>query len=198
MVYISLTIVALILGTIALRGVVAFVTWLLAGRALWLLPNMLSEVRRRLRLLGCKWRSLKPYSLDLIPACSRRCVHSPRTGNFRVLQSQGLLLSAHHNASVLSEVCHDRRTVLRPYWLVLQPYEPGCQWHRPISQQSSKMTVCIHRVAQPANRGFLDEMETEPLPRHQPLDESDGRLWGCGAHVWAYKAAEWGFEAYTV
>lgn len=42
-VYISLTIVALILGTIALRGGVAFVTWLLAGRALWLLPNMLSE-----------------------------------------------------------------------------------------------------------------------------------------------------------
>ena len=49
-VYISLSLVALILGTIALRAVVAFVTYLLAGRTLWLLPNMLSEVCRILQL----------------------------------------------------------------------------------------------------------------------------------------------------
>ena len=44
-VYLCMGLVSLILGTIAVRAVVAFTTWLLAGRALWLLPNALSDVR---------------------------------------------------------------------------------------------------------------------------------------------------------
>ena len=43
--YLCMALVSLILGTIAVRAVVAFATWLLAGRALWLLPNALSDVR---------------------------------------------------------------------------------------------------------------------------------------------------------
>ena len=45
-VYLCMGLVSLILGTIAVRAVVAFTTWLVAGRALWLLPNALSDVRR--------------------------------------------------------------------------------------------------------------------------------------------------------
>ena len=45
-VYLCMGLVSLILGTIAVRAVVAFATWLVAGRALWLLPNALSDVRR--------------------------------------------------------------------------------------------------------------------------------------------------------
>lgn len=47
-VYASLGLVSLLLGTILLRWVVAGATWFLAGRALWLLPNMLSEVSNTL------------------------------------------------------------------------------------------------------------------------------------------------------
>jgi hypothetical protein len=44
-VYLCMGLVSLILGTIAVRAVVAFATWLVTGRALWLLPNALSDVR---------------------------------------------------------------------------------------------------------------------------------------------------------
>ncbi|KAK9804442.1 hypothetical protein WJX73_000818 [Symbiochloris irregularis] len=42
-VYISMVLLCLILSTIALRCAVAALTWLLLGRSLWLLPNMLQD-----------------------------------------------------------------------------------------------------------------------------------------------------------
>lgn len=44
-VYISATLLVLLFGAIILRAVVAGVTWSCAGRCIWLLPNMLSDVR---------------------------------------------------------------------------------------------------------------------------------------------------------
>lgn len=42
-VYLSATLLILILGTILIRGLVALVTWLATGRALWIFPNLMDE-----------------------------------------------------------------------------------------------------------------------------------------------------------
>ncbi|PRW58596.1 Translocation sec62 [Chlorella sorokiniana] len=41
--YLTAGLLALILGVLALRSVVALATWLVSGRTLWLLPNVMSE-----------------------------------------------------------------------------------------------------------------------------------------------------------
>ena len=66
-VYLCMGLVSLILGTIAVRAVVAFTTWLLAGRALWLLPNALSDVRRFLIRL-CAWNNVSAATWQVLPA----------------------------------------------------------------------------------------------------------------------------------
>lgn len=42
--YLSSGLLILILGLLLLRGTLAAVTWIVSGRTLWLLPNLLSEV----------------------------------------------------------------------------------------------------------------------------------------------------------
>lgn len=41
--YLTAGLLALILGVLALRGVLALATWLVSGRTVWLLPNVMSE-----------------------------------------------------------------------------------------------------------------------------------------------------------
>ncbi|KAI7845608.1 hypothetical protein COHA_000894 [Chlorella ohadii] len=41
--YLTAGLLALIMGVLALRGALALATWLVSGRALWLLPNVMSE-----------------------------------------------------------------------------------------------------------------------------------------------------------
>lgn len=67
-VYLCMGLVSLILGTIAVRAVVAFATWLVAGRALWLLPNALSDVRwSRLVLQHSRCHGLVLVRLTIVP-----------------------------------------------------------------------------------------------------------------------------------
>ena len=54
------------------RWVVAGATWFAAGRALWLLPNMLSEVRAWGRP-GTSARVLQPPRLAACMHCAARC-----------------------------------------------------------------------------------------------------------------------------
>ncbi len=46
--------VGALLGLVLLRWVVAGASWAVAGRAIWFLPNMLSEVRGSVALTGRK------------------------------------------------------------------------------------------------------------------------------------------------
>ena len=46
-VYLSTTLLIAILGTLTLRAAVALASWIACGTALWLLPNLLAEVRQR-------------------------------------------------------------------------------------------------------------------------------------------------------
>lgn len=43
-VYLSMGLLITLVGAILIRGAVAGVTWMAAGRSFWLLPNVLSEV----------------------------------------------------------------------------------------------------------------------------------------------------------
>jgi hypothetical protein len=42
--YLSSGLLALLLGSLLLRGAVAAATWIVSGHTLWLLPNIMSEV----------------------------------------------------------------------------------------------------------------------------------------------------------
>ena len=43
-VYLSMSILLILMGAILVRGLVAAATWMAAGRSFWILPNVLSEV----------------------------------------------------------------------------------------------------------------------------------------------------------
>lgn len=44
--YASAGLLSLMLGVLALRGALALGSWVLTGRTVWLLPNLMSEVSR--------------------------------------------------------------------------------------------------------------------------------------------------------
>lgn len=46
-VYLSMGVLMVLMGSLLLRGAVAGATWMAIGRSFWLLPNVLSEVRRQ-------------------------------------------------------------------------------------------------------------------------------------------------------
>ena len=46
-VYLSMGVLMVLMGSLLLRGAIAGATWMAIGRSFWLLPNVLSEVRRQ-------------------------------------------------------------------------------------------------------------------------------------------------------
>lgn len=53
-VYISMTLIILILCTLLVRSLLALSTWIILGRSLWLFPHLLSDVSNRPASLYCR------------------------------------------------------------------------------------------------------------------------------------------------
>lgn len=71
-VYLSMGLLSLILGTIMCRLVVMGLTWMVLGRGFWILPNVLSEVsgamRKGCKCIGRSTRRSTPPAYDLLLA----------------------------------------------------------------------------------------------------------------------------------
>jgi len=93
--YLLLALLGLIVGTVAIRGLVFSLVWILTGRALWLLPNLLSEdvpISQVLRPLV----SLEPPSKAAAATPRQRALRlAARVGAAALVLGAGALLARH-------------------------------------------------------------------------------------------------------